>query len=139
MDPALESRLRGQIIRRPKEQTWMLKTDSDSEEYKYTCEPGHAEWTPMNSNLQMQSIKILENRPIPKKTTDNLVSSHEETLLLLDMCRQKKADENAKKKDMRIRELAMQQKQRQEEQRGAQQYAALSWNPKTAASTTGGI
>merc|ERR1712210_243377 len=23
------------------EQVWMLKTDSDMEEYKYTCEPGH--------------------------------------------------------------------------------------------------
>ena len=29
------------------------------EEYKYTCEPGHQEWTPLNSNLCMQSIKVL--------------------------------------------------------------------------------
>ena len=28
------------------------------EEYKYTCEPGHQEWTPLNSNLCMQSIKV---------------------------------------------------------------------------------
>ena len=30
----------------------------DMEEYKYTCEPGHQEWTPLNSNLCMQSIKV---------------------------------------------------------------------------------
>ena len=29
------------------------------EEYKYTCEPGHMEWTPLNSNLTMQSIKVI--------------------------------------------------------------------------------
>ena len=29
----------------------------DLEEYKYTCEPGHMEWTPLNSNLTMQGIK----------------------------------------------------------------------------------
>ena len=26
--------------------------------YKYTCEPGDVDWTPMNSNLHMQSIKV---------------------------------------------------------------------------------
>ena len=29
------------------------------EEYKYTCEPGASKWTPMNSNLCMQGIKVL--------------------------------------------------------------------------------
>ena len=27
--------------------------------YKYTCEPGDVDWTPMNSNLHMQSIKVV--------------------------------------------------------------------------------
>merc|ERR1712037_177627 len=111
----VEQRLRGRIVRRPKEQVWMLKTDSDMEEYKYTCEPGHQEWTPLNSNLCMQSIKIVENRPIPEKTINNLGSSTEDTLLLLDLMRQKKQQENEQKK------------------MGPQ----LSWNCKTAASTTG--
>ena len=80
-------KLRGQVIDKPKEQMWMLKSESvsylssrwldyhpenetfkplqtnsflcpqDLEEYKYTCEPGHMEWTPLNSNLTMQGIK----------------------------------------------------------------------------------
>ena len=72
-------KLRGQVIDKPKEQMWMLKSDAvsylsqddmtfkpqingflcpqDLEEYKYTCEPGHMEWTPLNSNLTMQGIK----------------------------------------------------------------------------------
>ena len=29
--------------------------------YKYTCEPGDVDWTPMNSNLHMQSIKVPPN------------------------------------------------------------------------------
>ena len=33
-------------------------------EYKYTCEPGHTEWTPMNSNLHMQSIKVREEEEV---------------------------------------------------------------------------
>ena len=32
----------------------------DLEEYKYTCESGHVAWTPMNSNLCMQGIKVVE-------------------------------------------------------------------------------
>ena len=31
----------------------------DLEEYKYTCESGHVAWTPMNSNLCMQGIKVM--------------------------------------------------------------------------------
>ena len=36
----------------------MISDLQDAEEYKYTCEPGHSEWTPMNSNLTMQGIKV---------------------------------------------------------------------------------
>ena len=31
-------------------------------DYKYTCEPGETEWTPMNSNLQMQGIKVRQEQ-----------------------------------------------------------------------------
>ena len=27
-------------------------------DYKYTCEPGDQEWTPLNSNLCLQAIKV---------------------------------------------------------------------------------
>ena len=38
-------------------QTNSFLCPQDLEEYKYTCEPGHMEWTPLNSNLTMQGIK----------------------------------------------------------------------------------
>merc|ERR1712109_377971 len=91
-------KLRGQVIDKPKEQMWMLKSDADLEEYKYTCEPGHMEWTPLNSNLTMQGIKVQVNRPIPETTISNLANSHEDTLLLLDLMRHKRQQEGQKKR-----------------------------------------
>merc|ERR1712158_47450 len=131
-------KLRGQVIDKPKEQMWMLKSESDLEEYKYTCEPGHMEWTPLNSNLTMQGIKVQVNRPIPETTINNLANSHEDTLLLLDLMRHKRQQEGQKKREDMIREMALQQKKKkQERERSASCH--LSWNCKTAASTTGGI
>merc|ERR1711978_80496 len=118
-------KLRGQVIDKPKEQMWMLKSDADLEEYKYTCEPGHMEWTPLNSNLTMQGIKVQVNRPIPETTISNLANSHEDTLLLLDLMRHKRQQEGQQKKEAeRSRSMGR---------------CPLSWNCKTAASTTGGI
>merc|ERR1712165_545985 len=99
-------KLRGQVIDKPKEQMWMLKSDADLEEYKYTCEPGHMEWTPLNSNLTMQGIKVQVNRPIPETTISNLANSHEDTLLLLDLMRHKRQQEGQKKRENMIREVA---------------------------------
>merc|ERR1711936_1079789 len=129
-------KLRGQVIDKPKEQMWMLKSDADLEEYKYTCEPGHMEWTPLNSNLTMQGIKVQVNRPIPETTISNLANSHEDTLLLLDLMRHKRQQEGQKKRENMIREMALQQKKKKEQERSA---CHLSWNCKTATSTTGGI
>merc|ERR1712141_53208 len=113
-------KLRGQVIDKPKEQMWMLKSDADLEEYKYTCEPGHMEWTPLNSNLTMQGIKVQVNRPIPEKTINNLANSHEDTLLLLDLMRHKRQQEGQKKREDMIREMALQQKKnKQERERSA--------------------
>merc|ERR1711874_563667 len=119
-------KLRGQVIDKPKEQMWMLKSDADLEEYKYTCEPGHMEWTPLNSNLTMQGIKVQVNRPIPETTISNLANSHEDPLLLLDLMRHKRQQEGQKKKKEAERSRSMGR-------------CHLSWNCKTAASTTGGI
>merc|ERR1712109_42260 len=133
-------KLRGQVIDKPKEQMWMLKSESDLEEYKYTCEPGHMEWTPLNSNLTMQGIKVQVNRPIPETTISNLANSHEDTLLLLDLMRHKRQQEGQKKRENMIREMALQQKQKKEAERSRSMGTChLSWNCKTAASTTGGI
>merc|ERR1711981_948662 len=131
-----ETKLRGQVINKPKEQMWMLKSESDLEEYKYTCEPGHMEWAPLNSNLTMQGIKVQVNRPIPETTISNLANSHEDTLLLLDLMRHKRRQEGQKKRENMIREMALQQKKKKEQERSA---CHLSWTCKTAPSTTGGI
>jgi len=127
MDPRVEANLRGQVIHKPKEQIWMLKMDSANEEYKYTCESGHTKWSPMNSNLQMQGIKVKENRPIPEATINKLANSHEDTLLLLELIRQKKAKENRQKKDAMIRAMALEQKETLEASRHPQ-YCQLTWN-----------
>merc|ERR1711953_214733 len=124
-------KLRGQVIDKPKEQMWMLKSESDLEEYKYTCEPGHMEWTPLNSNLTMQGTKVQVNRPIPETTISNLANSHEDTLLLLDLMRHKRQQEGQKKRENMIREMAMQQKQKKEAERSTGA-CHLSWNCKTA-------
>merc|ERR1712223_2000099 len=98
-------KLRGQVIDKPKEQMWMLKSESDLEEYKYTCEPGDMEWIPLNSNLTMQGIKVQVNRPIPETTISNLANSHEDTLLLLDLMRHKRQQEGQKKRVKLIPQL----------------------------------
>jgi len=131
-------RLRGQVVHRPKEQVWMLKADADLEEYKYTCESGHTAWTPMNSNLCMQGIKVKENRPIPEQTITNLADSHEDTLLLLDLMRQKRMKEGAQKREAMIRELGLAKKQAKQQISSPHLECQLSWNCKTATSTTGG-
>ena len=75
--------------------------------------------------------------PIPETTMANLTNSHEDTLLLLDLMRQKRKSEGQKKREEMIREMAMQQKLKQKPSSG--ETAKLSWNSKTAASTRSGI
>ena len=70
----------------------------DTANYKYTCEPGKRKWTPLNSNLQMQGIQVKEYNPVPEKVKENPGNSFEDTMLLLDMVREKKKKENKQKK-----------------------------------------
>merc|ERR1712071_147313 len=116
--------LRGKILRKPRKQKWMLKTDHDKktedvtfeedDDFEYTCEPDATKWTPLNSNLQMQGIKVLVDKPVPLETIKK-IDSTEATLLLLGMMKEKKQKEEKQKKDERIREMALEQKRKKQE------------------------
>merc|ERR1712180_119861 len=111
-DQVIQS-LRGKILQVPRKQKWMVKTgpegvgiglrpkpeDEEEEDYRYTCEPFNTEWTPMNSNLHLQAIKVQVHNPVPEQTLKSkLNDSHEDTMLLLDMVKEKKQKENQNKK-----------------------------------------
>ena len=82
-------------------------------------------------------MQVVVDVPIPETTIANLSNSHEDTLLLLDLVRQKRKNEGQKKREEMIREMAMQQKLKQKP--SSSEIAQLSWNSKTAASTRSGI
>ena len=82
-------------------------------------------------------MQVVVDVPIPETTIANLSNSHEDTLLLLDLVRQKRKNEGQKKREEMIREMAMQQKLKQKP--SSSEITQLSWNSKTAASTRSGI
>ena len=58
MEPCIEQ-LKGKVLEKPKKHIWRLNRQANAnEEYKYTVENTDEEWTPFNSNLQMQGIKV---------------------------------------------------------------------------------
>jgi len=115
MSSKVEGKLRGRILVKPKEQMWMLQRVKAGEGWKYTCEPGHVQWSPMNSNLHMQGIKVKVDTPVPAKTHRKSACSIEDTLLLLDLIREKARMETRIEKEEKIRILALQQKQKKGE------------------------
>merc|ERR1711941_40909 len=81
--------------------------------YKYTVDHEKSDWTPFNSNLQMQGIKIVVDQPVKKISAGSV----EDTLLLLDIVKEKQQVENRKLKEERIRQMALEQKQKKEGKR----------------------
>ena len=58
MDPCIEN-LKGKVLEKPQHHLWRInKQANKNDEYKYTVESTEEEWTPYNSNLQMQGIKV---------------------------------------------------------------------------------
>merc|ERR1712012_967617 len=135
MDESVLTSLRGKILKKPPKQKWMLMTSEQMAEgeeegvqgYKYTCEPGDVDWTPMNINLHMQSIKVKVNPPIPENVKRHAGSSLEDTLLLLDIVKENNMKQQKQKKEELIRHLAMKQKMQKQEEGPLK----LSWNTKT--------
>merc|ERR1712112_81223 len=128
--------LRGKVHKVPRKHKWRVNTmedrginppepvleDEEEEEeegegYAYNYLPGDPNWTPMNANLHMQGIKVVVHNPVPE--TAKKANSHDTTLMLLDLIRQKKQNEVQKQKDEMIRKMAMEQKKRKEEERRA--------------------
>jgi len=125
--------LRGKVHKVPRKHKWRVNTEplntdlpepvledeeEDEEEgvgFAYNYLPGDPNWTPMNANLHMQGIKVVVHNPVPEKAKK--ANSHETTLMLLDLIRQKKQKEVQKQKDEMIRKMAMEQKKRKEEER----------------------
>eukprot|EP00092_Neocalanus_flemingeri_P002222 GFUD01002365.1.p1 GENE.GFUD01002365.1~~GFUD01002365.1.p1 ORF type:complete len:140 (+),score=43.22 GFUD01002365.1:53-421(+) len=114
--------MKGKILHKPFPHVWFKIPDSvNDDDHKYTCEL-NKEWTPFNSNLHMQGIKVLVKDPVPEETKNP--DSFEDTLLLLDMLKEKKQKDKAKLKDEMIRKMAMEQKKKQEERQRAQVFKA---------------
>ena len=70
MDPCIEN-LKGKVLEKPQHHLWRLnKQANKNEEYKYTVESTEEEWTPFNSNLQMQGIKVGDNENAVQRVFD---------------------------------------------------------------------
>ena len=57
MDPSIQN-LKGKILEKPQKHRWSINKGDNKEEWKYTVEHEEEDWTPYNSNLQMQGIKV---------------------------------------------------------------------------------
>merc|ERR1712066_64258 len=103
--------LRGKVLEKPQR-----KPSHGDQEKSCPVQHEAEEWTPYNGDLHMQGIKVIVNRPTPKKTK---VDMFEDTMLLIDIYRHKMELDKFEKKEKKIRELALQQKKKLEESRGA--------------------
>eukprot|EP00091_Calanus_sinicus_P022957 TRINITY_DN7554_c0_g1_i1.p1 TRINITY_DN7554_c0_g1~~TRINITY_DN7554_c0_g1_i1.p1 ORF type:complete len:128 (+),score=41.77 TRINITY_DN7554_c0_g1_i1:72-455(+) len=111
--------LRGKIIHKPAIKKWYPTLDLDAcvynaqakegDEYAYTVEK-ETEWTPYNSNLHMQGIKVLVKDPVPAESKKG--GSVEDTLLLLDMLKNIKQKDKEAEKAKKIHNMAMAQKKK---------------------------
>eukprot|EP00092_Neocalanus_flemingeri_P027007 GFUD01029288.1.p1 GENE.GFUD01029288.1~~GFUD01029288.1.p1 ORF type:complete len:117 (+),score=28.52 GFUD01029288.1:145-495(+) len=82
-------------------------------ECSHPCEIQHEKWSPYNSNLHMQGIKVIVNNPVPEVTKED---AFEDTMFLIDMMKQQSETNNKQKKETKIREMALEQKRKREEQ-----------------------
>ena len=67
-------------------------------------------WTPYNADLHMQGIKVMVKEAMPKKIEKG--DAFEDTMLLLEMMKEKKQKENKLQKEERIRAMAMEKKRK---------------------------
>merc|ERR1719412_3245484 len=66
----------------------------------------------------MQGIRVIVNNPVPENHQNP--DSFEDTLLLLDMVKEKRLKEMQQRKDDMIRQMALEQKKKLEEKRNGQ-------------------
>merc|ERR1711970_404765 len=72
------SSLRGKVLERPSRKI-------SHGENQRPCDILHEDWTPYNSNLQMQGIKVVEINPVPAVKKGD---AFEDTMMLIDMMKQ---------------------------------------------------
>merc|ERR1711936_162229 len=68
-------------------------------------------WSPYNANLHMQGIKVLVKEPVPAKVQKG-GDAFEDTMLLLEMIKERKKKESKRQKEELIREMAMEKKRK---------------------------
>ena len=56
MDSSIQ-KLKGKVIETPKEHRWRVNKQGNRN-YRYTVDNEDSAWTPYNSNMQMQGIKV---------------------------------------------------------------------------------
>jgi len=103
--------LKGKILDTPKQHLWRINHQSD-DTHKFTVELNDETWTPYNSNLHMQGIKVLVADPVPVTTVKG--GAVEDTLMLLDIVKEQRMKDNKQEKDERIRQMAMELKKKKE-------------------------
>merc|ERR1712210_85970 len=103
-DPVLPS-LRGKVLAKPEKVKWRPQVDDDIRkvEYAYSYEMGTQKWTPLNSNMHMQGIKVVTHAPVPQKVIQGGGDATETTLTILEIIKEKKRKENRAKKFNSIR------------------------------------
>merc|ERR1711936_881064 len=104
--------LRGKVIKKPAIKNWFPAMELEKEtEYAYTFSDDTV-WTPFNSNLHMQGIKVLVKEPVPE--TSKKADAIEDTLFLLEMVKEERRKEKEEEKAQQIKKMAMEQKKRLE-------------------------
>merc|ERR1712183_968986 len=91
-----------------------VQEEETEDTFAYTYEKPTV-WTPYNSNLHMQGIKVYVKDPQP--TSTKKVDTTENALFLMDMLRDMKRKENEEKKEQYIRDMAMAKKNKIEEEK----------------------
>merc|ERR1712037_678049 len=119
-DPVLPS-LRGKVLAKPEKVKWRPQVDDDIRkvEYAYSYERGTQPWTPLNSNMHMQGIKVVTHVPVPKEVIKGGRDATETTLTILEIIKEKKRKENRAKKEEMIQQMAMELKMKRENKQRA--------------------
>merc|ERR1712212_628511 len=113
--------LRGKVLAKPEKVKWRKQVDDDFRkvEYAYSYERGTQKWTPLNSNMHMQGIKVVTHAPVPQKVIQGGGDATETTLTILEIIKEKKRRENRAKKDQMIQQMAMELKMKKENKKRA--------------------
>eukprot|EP00090_Calanus_glacialis_P025597 TRINITY_DN40079_c0_g1_i1.p1 TRINITY_DN40079_c0_g1~~TRINITY_DN40079_c0_g1_i1.p1 ORF type:complete len:114 (+),score=33.63 TRINITY_DN40079_c0_g1_i1:58-399(+) len=103
--------LKGKILEMPKQHLWRINYQAD-DSHKYTVELNDDSWTPFNSNLHMQGIKVRVADPVPVTTVKG--DAFEDTLMLLEIVKEQRMKDQKQEKEERIRQMALELKRKKE-------------------------